>query len=86
MPYNPAHVFDGTSFFGASLESLNELGQQLGYKLVGCDSMGVNAFFIREDLANEQFSHLSDSSSYHYCAPKYHSLFFGHPSGVGPWL
>ena len=86
MPYNPHHTFDGTSYFGASLQSLTELGNQMGYKLVVCDSMGVNAFFVREDLAQNKFTHLDGGSDYHYCAPKYRALFFGHPSGAGRWM
>jgi hypothetical protein len=37
-------------FHGASLAALRRLGQSKGYALVGCDSRGVNAFFIRKEL------------------------------------
>jgi hypothetical protein len=37
---------------GASLTALAKLGEQLGYALLGCESNGVNSFFIREDLLN----------------------------------
>lgn len=85
MPYNPKHIYDGSSYFGASLLSLKKLGEKLGYKLVSCDNMGVNAFFVREDLLGDQFTHVEDDVSYHYCCPKYKNLFFGHPSGSGKW-
>lgn len=38
-------------YHGASLEALRKLGSSRGYQLVGCDSAGVNAFFVRSDLA-----------------------------------
>lgn len=36
--------------FGASLLSLTKLNDDLGYDLVYCESRGVNAFFVRQDL------------------------------------
>ncbi|MFI5677341.1 hypothetical protein [Streptomyces cellulosae] len=39
------------SYFGASLAALHHLGAELGYRLVGVGSNGVNAFFVREDVA-----------------------------------
>jgi hypothetical protein len=38
-------------YHGASLTALENLGRRLGYSLVTCESAGVNAFFVREDLA-----------------------------------
>jgi hypothetical protein len=37
-------------YHGASLEALTKLGKEKGYSLICCDSNGVNAFFIRDDL------------------------------------
>lgn len=85
MPYNSKHLYDGSAYFGASLKALCQLGENLGYRLVGCDSVGVNAFFVREDLLQEKFTHIDGGAEYHYCCPKYRGLFFGHPSGTGRW-
>jgi hypothetical protein len=42
----------GSGFYhGASLAALAKLGEDKGYVLVGCDSRGVNAFFVRRELA-----------------------------------
>lgn len=38
-------------YHGASLAALARLGRDKGYRLVGCDSRGTNAFFVREDVA-----------------------------------
>lgn len=50
MQFNPDHAWDGSSYYGASLESLYHLGKAKGYELVCCDDMGNNAFFVRQDL------------------------------------
>ena len=51
MPYSPGHVWDHTSGYGASLGALEDLGAEKGYRLVHTELAGVNAFFVREDLA-----------------------------------
>lgn len=53
VPYDPA--FERYSkhpsgfFHGASLAALEALGKRKGYYLIGCDSTGTNAFFLRAD-------------------------------------
>jgi hypothetical protein len=47
MPYNPEHVWDGTDYHGASLQSLADMLQEFGYRLVACNITGTNAFFIK---------------------------------------
>lgn len=37
-------------YFGASLAALCRLATQKGYDFIGCNSNGVNAFFVRRDL------------------------------------
>ncbi len=38
-------------YHGASLESLRKLAASRGHQLIGCDSAGVGAFFVRRDCA-----------------------------------
>jgi hypothetical protein len=40
-------------YHGASLLALEFLGARKGYSLVGCDSRGVNAFFVRDDVVGD---------------------------------
>ncbi len=40
-------------FHGASLTALESLGRRKGYYLIGCDSTGTNAFFLRDDVEVE---------------------------------
>ena len=41
------------SYYGASLKALEKLGKKKKYDLVGVDSNGVNAFFVRKDLSKK---------------------------------
>lgn len=75
MPYNAAHRWDETNWHGASLAALTALGSRLGYTLIGCDSQGVNAFFVVSSEAGPFPRH---SPRYHYVEPRY-GLPFGHP-------
>ena len=43
-------AWQGTSFFGASLEALIQLGRRKGYTLAHTELTGLNAFFVRDDL------------------------------------
>ena len=54
IPYNHKFIWDHKnkrSYYGASLKALEKLGKQKKYTLVGVDGNGVNAFFVRDDLA-----------------------------------
>jgi len=68
IPYHPD--FDRTAghysnlYFGASISALIELGKEKGYRFIGTTSTGVNAFFVREDLAQYVFNAISEISIY----------------------
>lgn len=78
MPYNPEHCWDGSAHFGASLAALTKLATQYGYSLVGCESRGVNSFFVRDDLLKDKFAAGNKGAAYHYVPPNYGSGF-GYP-------
>lgn len=42
---------DSGQYFGASLGALTYAAEHAGYRLVGCESHGANAFFVRKGLA-----------------------------------
>lgn len=48
MPYDPAHRWDKTDYYGASAAALVKLGRQKGYTLVD-STPRVNLFFVRDD-------------------------------------
>ncbi|GAA3813637.1 hypothetical protein GCM10022206_60240 [Streptomyces chiangmaiensis] len=55
VPYRPDFMASKAHytglFLGASLPALHHLGAALGYRFVGVGSNGVNAFFVRDDVA-----------------------------------
>ena len=60
--------------FGASLKALEKLGEEKGYALVGCDSNGVNAFFVRRDVARGRIKALPSEVCYRPLAPRHSPL------------
>ena len=74
VPYQPNHAGGGTNFFGASLEALVRLGRRKGYRIVGCNISGSNAFFVREDLCADHFIEPS-SAEEHYEPPRHFFSF-----------
>ncbi|OLE56347.1 MAG: hypothetical protein AUI36_16020, partial [Cyanobacteria bacterium 13_1_40CM_2_61_4] len=72
MKYNPDHRFDGTNYFGSSLKSLERLSAEKGYRLVGCNLAGVNAFFVRQDLASDELFLPPFTSQNHFEPARYY--------------
>lgn len=80
MPYNSDHVWDGSCYHGASIEALYLLGRALGYSLVCSDNVGVNLFFVRDDLEPEKKFYGTNNIKMLYRIPKYGFPFrVGHP-------
>ena len=79
------YCWNGTTYHGASLASLVALGRKKGYTLVATNSTGVNAFFVRDDLATTG-RFLDPVVHYHYSAPGYGPYLGGHPLGSGPYV
>lgn len=59
QPYNPEHIWQCNDWHGASLRSMALLGEKKGYRLVGTNLNGANAFFVKKELINDSFSELS---------------------------
>lgn len=51
QPLEPPMSWDETDYFGSSLGALRALARRRGYRFVHTDLAGVNAFFVRDDLA-----------------------------------
>jgi len=85
MKENLDHRWCGNTYYGASLASLNALARTKGYTLVGTNTLGVNAFFVRNDLvAPELF--LDPAVHYHYSPATHGPYPGGHPPADGPHL
>jgi len=87
VPYRPDGRWDGSNFYGASLEALVRLGTDKGYRLVGCSLAGVNAFFVRADLCGDRFVEPATARE-HYEPPRHylHLLPSGHRSAPGSFV
>ena len=68
VPYDPEFARTAKHwsnlYFGASLGALVSLGKQKGYSLVGTNSTGTNAFFVRDDLVPQQFPALDAEAGF----------------------
>lgn len=82
QPYDPAYAWDGSDYSGASLQAIANLAARLGYRLVGTNITGVNAFFVRADLAADHFADGDASALFnparYWLTPGYVA---GHPPG-----
>lgn len=68
VPYDPGFVrwrkHPSGWYHGASLSALARLGARRGYDLVGTDSGGVNAFFVRRDALAGRLRALTPEAAY----------------------
>ncbi len=60
IPYSPQYVWDGSEWFGTSLQTLCDLFERRNYSLVACNVTGSNAFFVRNDLLVDKFPCLGE--------------------------
>lgn len=79
MSYDAAHDWRGDDRMGASLQAMDDLGRALGYRLVGCNLSGNNAFFVRADLAEGRFA--SPATAAHLFQPARYDLVYVYQSG-----
>jgi len=80
--YNSSLIWDKTSNFGASLESYCKLAEEKGYKLVATCFAGVNAFFLKKELAEKYFQ--GPFTADHFFEPPKYFLYTknGHPRKI----
>jgi hypothetical protein len=80
MKYDRNHIWERDDEQGASLKSLEILGRKLGYQLVGTNFNGVNAFFIKQDIAHNLFPIPSTAENLYNPSRWYIKYISGHPS------
>ena len=72
IKYNENHVYNGDAYFGASLQSYNNLFNDNGYFLVCCNLFtGANAFFIKDEY-KKLFPELPQNINDIYIRPNFH--------------
>ncbi len=69
VPYSPTFSTENypvnkhdKNYCGASLRAFVNLGKQKGYRLIGCNKGGWNAFFLRNDIGADIFPEVSVES------------------------
>jgi len=84
IPYDPHYDWSKVDLnlkrTGASLAALTSLGRKKGYTLVGCDAHGVNAFFVRDSLAENVFERLTPQQAYYPLRDRVHGLVLPIPA------
>lgn len=68
VKYDPnfdRHKKESVIYHGASLSALTKLAASKGYCLIGCDKSGVNAFFVRNDVAKDKIDSMSVLEAYY---------------------
>jgi hypothetical protein len=71
-----------SDYLGSSLLSINEVAVEKGYRLVGTNITGANAFFVRKDLLSDKFDKYS--TVFGLYNPARYWLFHDHfESGIG---
>ena len=78
MAYDENYVWKKTDRFGASLKYFEILLRDKGYSCIGCNIVGTNAFFVRNDLLGDHF-HTPYTSESHFEPARYELV--GLPSG-----
>lgn len=67
-PYDPAFLrtkaHPSNLYYGASIQAIIRLGREKGFTLIGSNRAGNNAFFLRNDLAGDLLTRISN------CAPR----------------
>lgn len=78
-PVDPGKLWG--DYYGASLAAFYYLLKHHGYRLVYCERNGVNAFWVREELATDDLPGLTPSQAYrppNYGMKDMYGDFYGH--------
>ncbi len=79
--YDKNYSYSGDSYIGASLAPLTKLAEAKGYQLVGTSISGINAIFVRRDLAGDKFA--SPATPEHLYNPPRYQLSYLNGFGAG---
>ncbi len=75
VPYSDNFISEPTPFgrdyAGASLSAFVKLGREKGYRLVGVQRLGFNAFFIKNQIGQDIFPEISASECFSHPFSKY---------------
>lgn len=78
-PIDPGKLWG--DYYGASLAAFYYLLKEYGYRLVYCENNGVNAFWVRDDLATDKLPALTPGEAYkppQYGMKDKYGMYYGH--------
>lgn len=79
VPYVRGQGWDGTNYFGASYSSFCSLADFFGYKVIYCESQGVNIFLVRQDIVSDMGIDVDIGSTFR---PPAYNGGNGHPADL----
>ncbi len=82
VPWQAGFVLDASRlphYCGASLAAFVKLGRSKGYRLIGQERIGFNAFFLRADVGEDLFPEIPAARCLNYALPDY-------DWGSRPWV
>jgi hypothetical protein len=79
-PYVADRMWDGSNLYGGSLKAMERIGRAKSMSLVGCDLMGVNAYFVSDACLGDHFLQ-PFTAERHYQPPRFRFVrgSRGHP-------
>ena len=88
--FNPAPYAPGdcrpSSFSGATLAAFRKLGKKKGYRFVGCNALGFNAFFIRDGIGEDIFPEIPHDEWFRIPKVVMEMKMRGEDVGALPWV
>jgi hypothetical protein len=83
VAFHPFNYWDGSDYYGASIQAFCELGRKKGYELVHVESSGANLFFVDRRYFG-RFGIRDNSPARMYRPPRYGLTCGGRaPNGRG---
>lgn len=73
-------------YYGASLTAFTRLSNLKGYRLIGCERYGYNAFFVRSDLGAEFFPEKTPAECFDHPFAQYSSESCKRTRAKGTWV
>ncbi len=86
IPYRPGFVAEHGDYAGASLPAFVKLGKRKGYRLVGCQRLCFNAFFVRDGVGEEVLPEAPASACFSHPAAQYSITHPPQPAAQGEWV
>jgi len=71
--YDPTRYWDGSMWFGGSLKAMERIGGRKRMALVGCDMLGINAFFVTAEETAGRFREPFNAET-HFQRPRFDIL------------